>query len=130
MNSKKCYVKKYQEVSTSLKLFIPILISLLFYNKITSGEFFSREDKDPRLGLTTIGFKCYIAVLKQVIAHKLCCCWTKLRRKGLISIFRIFFIKSTSYETGLAIKDSLMMFMIINLCLHILHYERCQKVSD
>ena len=106
MNSKKVFMKNiikqcsdrcYQkpEISTSLKLFILNLISLLLYNKITSGEFFSSEDKDPRLRLRAlgfnprlrlraIGFKCYTCYFKGSYSSKtVCFCGTTLRRKRL-----------------------------------------------
>ena len=66
------------------KLFIPISVSLLFYDEITSGELFSSEDKDPRLRLTTLNFKCYNCYFKGCYSPKtVCCCGTTLQRKGL-----------------------------------------------
>ena len=39
--------------------------------KQLQGSFFSREDKDPRFRLTTLSFKCLLAILKEFISQKL-----------------------------------------------------------
>ena len=80
--SDKCYQKT---ISTFPKIFISILISLLFCDEITSGEPFSREDKDRRLRLTTLSFKCYNCYFKGCYSSKtVFCCGTTLRREGLM----------------------------------------------
>ena len=88
-----CQIKnaiKNKEISTSLKLFIWILISLLFYNEIIS-ELFSCEDKDPRLRLRTLSFKFYNCFVKGRYSSKtVCCCGTKLQRKGLRKYLQIY----------------------------------------
>ena len=90
--TKKFFYEKYIEAmprsktrkSTSLNIFISILMSLLFYNEITSGEVLPREDNGPGLWLTTHSFKCYTSHFKGNYSSKTaCCCGTTLRRKGL-----------------------------------------------
>ena len=85
-------VFKNQEVSTSWKLFIPILISLLFYNNITLGEFFSCKDKDS-----------WILKLKQSFHFKAATCFTESDNLGqnILELLNIFYIN------GNYAKDSL-----------------------
>ena len=53
---------------------------------------FSREDKDPRLRLTTVSFKSYTCNFKGSYNSKtVCCCGNTVRRKGINSkYFRSF----------------------------------------
>ena len=65
-------------------MFISILISLLLYDEMNLGKLFSSKDKDPRLKLMTISFKCYF---RGCFSSKtVCCCGTTQRRKGLKSL--------------------------------------------
>ena len=81
-SSDRCYQKPGNFSIT--KTFFSSLISLLFYDEIISGVFFSREDKDPRLRLMTLSFKCCSCYFRRCYSSKTVCCFgTTLQKKGL-----------------------------------------------
>ena len=78
--SDRCYQKPGK--FNIAKTFISVLISLLFYHEMTYGEFFSREDKDSRLTLTTFSFKCYTCYFKGSYGWlKSCLLWNNTEKE-------------------------------------------------
>ena len=70
-NAQKDAKVKNQENSLSLKLFISVLISLLFYDEITSAQFFSAKIKTQDSGYRPSILNARMAILMEVMAQKL-----------------------------------------------------------
>ena len=123
-----------------LKLFISILICLLFYDEITLGELFSHEDKYPRLRLTTLNFNCYNCYFKRCYSSKTVCCYgTTLQRRGLkenktfyfylIILCFLYLVKlchNLKFPTPLLQKNVTFLHRVYNVAFTI-KYQRCSS---